>query len=206
MRLLLLGALTMLLANCASVSTLQTARVLDEGDSFHSIGLSLYSSDDFIGGDDISLPLIEYTYRRGVWEDIDFGIKLALIGASVIDMKYNLISDDKLALATGVGIGYLSYTSTVNGQDSDSTIIDFILPLYLSYDIGEKTTLYSAAKYMFRTISNDVVSTEDDSLVSATGGVQLGRKSGVFLEASLISSLDTDFSGTQFNGSYFFRF
>ena len=46
----------------------------------------------------------------------------------------------------------------------------------------------------------------DGSLLSNTLGIKIGEKAGVFMEGSLITGLDNDFSGTQFNGAYFFRF
>ena len=207
-KIVVLLILPLLLAHCASVSTLQTGRVLKKGDSFHTLGVGTYGSDDFLGGNDISLPLIEYTYRRGFWKDIDAGIKLAIIGSTMVDVKYNLVDGDKFALATGLGIGYLSFTSEFNGVEQKSTIIDFMLPLYLSYDVGQKVTLYGAPKFMFRTISASSGGTVsgDGSLLSSTLGVKWGVESGVFLEGSLIAGLDSDFTGTQFNGAYFFRF
>lgn len=204
--LIILLPLLALLANCASVSTLQTARVLKEDDSTHSIGLGTYSSDDFVGGGSISMPVIEYTYRRGMWKDIDLGVKLAIIGSTVVDLKYNLINGEKFALATGVGLGYLSFTSTVGAQEQKSTILDLMVPLYLSYDINKTFSVYGAGKYMLRTISSDVAMSGDGSLVSSSLGVKWGQSSGVFLEGSLIAGLDNSFSGTQFNTSYFFKF
>ncbi len=207
-KILLLAVLAASVTHCASVSTLQTGRVLEKGENSHSFGLSLYSSDDFIGGDDISgLPVFEYAYRRGMWDDIDVGIKIAIIGTAVLDMKYNLVNGEKFALATGAGLGYLSFTSTSNGQDQESTILDFIVPLYASYDLGEKFTVYGAAKYLLRTITADgVVDAEDGSLGVGSLGIQWGRKSGVFLEGTMMAGLDNDFSGTQLSGSYFFQF
>ncbi len=193
------------MVRCASVSTLQTARVLDKDDSFHSVGLSFYSSDDFLGGDDISIPLLEYTYRRGVWDKIDMGLKLAIIGTAVVDAKYNLINSENWALATGLGLGYLSFESTVGGTTETSTILDFFVPVYLSYDFSKTMTVYSAAKYMLRTISGDGIS-GDGSLLSSTLGLKLGDQSGIFFEGTLISGLDSDFTGQQLSGSYFFRF
>lgn len=212
---ILILSIPVFLVGCASVSTLQTGRVLEKDKSFHSFGVGTYSSDDFLGGDKISLPLLEYTYRRGVWKNIDVGVKLAIIGSAMVDLKYNLLNGEKWALATGLGVGYLSYTSTVgvsngsNGsvnQELESSIVDLMVPLYLSYDTSEAFTIYGAGKYMFRFINSDGASGEDASLLSSSLGVKWGQKSGVFLEGSLITGLDNDFSGTQFNGAYFFRF
>ncbi len=201
----LLAVVSLSAIGCASVSTLQTARVLDEGDSFHSLGLAFYSSDDFLGGDEISIPLLEYTYRRGVWDKIDLGLKLALLGSAVVDAKYNLINGENWALATGLGLGYLSFESTVSGTNQKSTILDVFVPVYLSYDFSKTTSVYSAAKYMLRTVSGSGVA-GDGSMLSSTLGVKLGDQSGVFLEGSLITGLDNDFTGNQLSGSYFFRF
>jgi hypothetical protein len=205
-KIILYLSVTFVFANCASVSTLQTARVLEEGDSFHAIGMGFYSSDDFIGGSDISLPLIEYAYRRGIWKDLDFGVKIAIIGTANVDVKYNLINGEKFALATGLGLGYLSFESESNGETAESSIIDLMIPLYASYDVSKMTSLYGATKYMLRTVSSDASSSADGSLLSNTLGIKIGEKAGVFMEGSLITGLDNDFSGTQFNGAYFFRF
>lgn len=197
-----------LLCQCASVSTLQTARVLEKGDSVHSIGLAMYNSDDFLGGDDISSPILEYSYRRGMWDKIDIGLKLAVIGTAVVDLKYNLLNGEKFALATGLGLGYLSFESEVGTVKQSSTVIDLILPLYASYDVAEMTTLYAAAKYFYRSVSADgnVQANGDGSMVSSSLGIKYGNQMGIFLEGSLIAGLDNEFTGTQFAGSYFFRF
>lgn len=193
---------------CASVSTLQTGRVLKKGEDYHSVGLAMYSSDDFIGGESISLPLVEYTYRRGFAEKLDFGVRLTLIGSAVADVKYNLINGENFALATGLGVGYLSFTSTFSGQETKSNIIDFIAPLYLSYDLSSLFTVYGAGKYMYRLITTDAEdsSSSGGSLVSSSLGVKWGEKAGVFLEGSYIAGLDSDFTGLQYNLAYFFRF
>jgi hypothetical protein len=195
------------LAHCVSVSTLQTARVLEKDDWYQSLGLAFYNSDDFLDQGIISIPLLEYTYRLGIWKNIDVGAKITNIGGLEGDLKYNLIDSDHFAMATGFGIGYFTFTSTVGTVETQSTIIDLILPVYLSYDVGEKVTLYSAAKYIFRSLSSVAsVNNGDGSLASGTLGVQLGRESGVFIEGSVIVGLENNFTGNQFNTSYFFRF
>ena len=197
--------LALSLCHCASVSTLQTGRVLDEGESSHAIGLGTYSSDDFLGGSKISLPLLEYSYRRGMWEDIDVGVKLAIIGSLNLDMKYNFVNGEKFAMATGIGLGYLDFESTTGTTKSKATILDFVLPLYLSYDVGDMTTLYGAGKYILRTVSSDLNVSSDGSMASTSLGVKVGKTSGMFLEGSLITGLGNSFSGTQFNAAYFFE-
>jgi hypothetical protein len=196
-----------LLANCASISTLQTGRVLEKDKSQHAIGVATYSSDDFVGGESISLPLLEYSYRRGVWDKIDVGAKIALIGSMNADIKYNLVNDEKLAISTGFGLGYLPFESQIGDVQSKVTIIDFTIPLYLSYDVTEMLTAYSAGKYLYRSVSTEgTLSAIDGSMASGTLGVQYGKQAGIFVEASFISGLDNSFSGTQFNFSYFFGF
>ncbi len=198
--------LLLLLCHCASVSTMQTAEVLPVGESSHAVGVGTYSSDDFVGGDDISLPLIEYAYRRGMWDDIDVGLKLALIGSITADMKYNFLKSGDFAMATGLGLGYLNFESESMSVTQKVTIIDLILPLYVSYNVAKMTSLYTAAKYIFRAISSDFANPGDGGLLSASLGVKIGDTSGLFLEGSLISGIDNDFTGTQLNGAYFFSF
>ena len=202
-------AMLLVLANCASLSTMQTARVLEKGESEHALGLGFYNSDDFLGGDDISIPVLEYQYRRGIWNNFDAGIKLTNLGSLVLDGKYNLVNGQKWALATGLGLGYLDFESTVGNVTAKSTIIDVMLPLYLSYDVGVMTSFYGAAKYVLRSISTSggtITGGGDGSLISGSLGLKVGKTSGALLEASLVSGLDNDFAGTQFNAGYFFSF
>ena len=205
---ILLTLLTAMLANCASLSTMQTARVHKPGKSQHALGFGFYNSDDFIGGDAISIPVLEYAYRRGVWDDIDLGIKLTNLGAMVGDLKYNLVDGKNWAVATGLGIGYLDFESSSNGVTATSTIIDIIVPIYLSYDFSKMTSLYSAGKYIQRAIStsDSGITTEDGGMMSASLGFKYGDSAGVLLEGSFVSGLDNDFTGSQFNFGYFFSF
>lgn len=206
-KIILLFGLQFFIAHCASVSTLQTARVLDEGDAYHSVGMAFYSSDDFLGGEKISLPLLEYSYRRGVWKDIDVGFKLALIGSASVDAKYRLIDGEQWALSTGIGLGYLSFESSFGDVKQQSTLVDIILPLYLSYDVSKMATVYSAAKLMYRSISGSQgIVSGDGSILASTLGFKWGDRAGVFIEGSLLTGLEESFNGSQFSGAYFFRF
>ncbi|MEM7646887.1 MAG: hypothetical protein AAF203_08265 [Pseudomonadota bacterium] len=204
-RLLVLIATPFLLCHCASISTLQTARVLEKGESQHNVGVGFYTSDDFLGGEDLTFPMLEYSYRMGVWDKIDAGLKISLIGTAVLDAKYNLVNGENFALATGLGLGYLSIDSGPEDAEMTTTIIDVILPLYASYDISKMFGFYSAGKFLFRSVSADGEVEGDGSMLSATLGIKYGDSSGVMLEGSLLSGLDSDFTGSQFNFGVFFE-
>ena len=75
----------------------------------------------------------------------------------------------------------------------------------MSYDVSKMGTIYGAGKYIHRSISSDGDVTGDGSMVSGSLGFKYGKTAGVLFEGSLINSLDSDFTGTQFNFGYFYE-
>lgn len=187
---------------CVSMSSLQTARTLDEGQSQQTVGGGVYNSKETIGTIEYetNLPYIEYSYRRGFKKDLDAGLKLTFVGAYAADIKYQLIDGDAWAISTGLGVGYMSYKISSGGQDSTVKFLDFMLPLYVSYDFSKSFSVYMTPKYIHRSISGDASGT--DSITGAAIGTKIGEKSGVYLEAAMIKGKNSN-SITQYNLSYF---
>lgn len=205
---LLLGSL---LSACASMSGLQTARVLKKGEAESSFGGGQYSSEAIETatgktGAKLSAPFIEYTYRQGLTDKWDAGLKLTLIGTAVLDAKYSLYSGDKLAFAVGAGLGYLDIESSekdASGSKTKSTIIDIILPLYASYDFTDQFALYLVPKYIQRNISG--ASSGSASLIGSSLGFKIGKDWGAYVEGSFFKDTKTDFKGTQANLAFFWK-
>ena len=197
---------------CANVSALQTARALKSGDSELAVGggyftmpalndvleeaaMESMTSDDV--DTSIEIPYLEVSYRHGLGSDMDFGIKLTLVGTLAADFKYQFLDVNGFSLAAGAGLGafYLS-------SDSDNfTMVDAMIPIYASYDVSEAFALYVSPKYILRTINGEPL-----HLGGLTAGTKMGKDMGVYLELSYLQYLDNfDIPEIlQFNAAYFF--
>ncbi|MBC85560.1 MAG: hypothetical protein CL677_00150 [Bdellovibrionaceae bacterium] len=198
------------LMGCASMSGLQTARVLEKGKVQSTFGGGYYSSGDIAAsvndtedGEDIDMPFLEYSYRQGVGHNWDVGLKVTLIGTAVLDGKYNFYSGDKWALAAGLGLGYLSIETESGDEKSETTILDFMLPLYASYDVSEKVSIYTVPKYIHRSISGE--GSGSSALLGATLGLKIGKEWGSMLEVGQFRDLDEDLDISQANVAFFWH-
>lgn len=209
-------AFSALTTACVNSSTLQTAKALDPGHQRVLVGGGFYSSPDInadaseASSSDVTLamPYMELGYRRGIVDKVELGAKVTVPGTAGIDGKYQFLDAGKLALAAGVGVGYLKLTSGSEGMETTSTIVDATVPLYASYDVAKAFAVYTAPKYVMRFASSTDEMGESSSgvnhLVGATVGTRLGNRWGLFLETSYLKSVSSDFDAFQVNGSIFF--
>ncbi len=209
-------AFSALTTACVNSSTLQTAKALDPGHQRVLVGGGFYSSPDInadaseASNSDVTLamPYMELGYRRGIVDKVELGAKVTVPGTAGIDGKYQFLDAGKLALATGLGVGYLKLTSGSEGMETSSTIVDATVPLYASYDVAKAFAVYTAPKYVMRFASSKDEMGESSSginhLVGATVGTRLGNNWGLFLETSYLKSVSSDFDAFQVNGSIFF--
>lgn len=195
--------LGLVLTRCASVSTIQTARVLAPEKEQHAFGGGMYSSQDkTASGVDFSSSFLEYSYRRGWIDKVDYGLRITLIGTGLADIKYNLINDEKLAVAVGGGLGYMSISSGTGDSKTETQIYDFNFPLYASYDFNELVSVYTSPKFIIRYSTSESESASE-TLMAATLGVKVGKEKGVLLEATGFQSTNNQLSGSQVNGMFF---
>jgi hypothetical protein len=197
-------------------STLQTAKALDPGKQRILVGGGYYASPSLDAdasettGEDVSLkmPYMEVGYRRGIVDKVEVGAKVTIPGTAGLDAKYELLNNGKFAVAAGAGLGYLKITSGTEGAETSSTIIDAIVPAYASYDIAKSLALYASPKYVMRyaksTDENMMSASGMNHLVGGTLGTKIGNGAGLFMEASYLKSVSSDFDSFQVNGSVFF--
>lgn len=209
-------ALALLSAACVNSSTLQTAKALDPGKQRVLVGGGFYASPSVDAdasettGEDTSLamPYMELGYRRGIVDKVELGAKVTVPGTAGIDGKYELHDDGKFAVAAGLGMGYLKLSSGSEGMETSTTLIDAIVPVYASYDLAKAFAVYASPKYVLRYAKSVDEMAETSSgtnhLVGGTLGTKLGNGFGLFLEASYLKSVSSDFDAFQVNGSLFF--
>lgn len=216
--------------SCISMSSLQTAEILKQGEGRVLFGLGYYTSpainkaiDDLdeatnntTKNDDLKMPYIELGYRRALSETFELGFKYTFPGSLGLDGKFGLLNTENFDLALGLGVGYLTYASESSGTTSNSptkfksTIIDFTVPLYTSYRINESFALYMSPKYIVRSISSsdtsDGVSTTSKGsqhFAGASIGTMIGSDKGVAIEVTYVKDQSSKFDIMQVGGALF---
>lgn len=194
------------------MSSLQTARTLEPGQSEYAVSVGSYTSEAItdslrkegeVKGEKLSLPFMEVSYRQGLSKSIDGGLKLSLSGAAMLDGKYSLIEGEKFATSIGAGLGYFSIESESGGVKSSTTVMDFVIPLIVSYDFTQTFSLYGAPKYVLRNISGN--GSGSTQLAGGTVGVKVGKTWGGYFEASQLKDTKSEFTLSQANVALFWE-
>ena len=188
----LIPAALLFLSSCASMSTMQTARTIAKGEVGFGFGGGMVKSELPLGDLDtisINAPFVEASARYGVTDNLDFGVKITIIGTACVDGKYQFMGtkESKLAGAVGIGVGYLSVTS----GDWKSKIFDIMSPLYFSYHPATWLAVYCSPKYTLRLNSysdNKNKGTSTSSWYGVTGGMRLGKRVAFLAEYSYFAN------------------
>lgn len=119
---------TLLFTGCASVSTMQTAGVVPEGE----IRWAIASTGTGGEGDTkpSADPNFEASVRYGVAENVDIGLKLNFLGAQ-LGAKYQFLRGN-FDLALDLEVGY-QWVRTSGTDDPSSHVLEFQLPLLMEY-------------------------------------------------------------------------
>lgn len=194
---------------CVSMSSLQTAETLEKGKTQSTFGGGYYSSEETSNNTALStkLPYFEYSYREGLADNLDGGIKLTIIGSAAADLKYRLHKGEKFNFSVGGGLGYMSVKSSAGSTDVENTIIDFMVPVYASYRFDPSWAAYLTPRYVLRMNSQSGASsgTSTASLAGGAAGVKIGHSWGAYLEAAYQKQLGSSFSLMQYNVSLFWE-
>jgi hypothetical protein len=202
----------LLMTACASMSSMQTGEVLEDGKTQWTVGGGTYNSKAFSTAvekdennvlEDVNLPYLEASYRMGLGNKFDVGAKLTLIGTMVADGKYQFYDGEAFDASIGLGLGYMSIETESNDVKSKTTIVDVMVPAYLSYKATETITPYISPRYILRNISGEGDS-GSASLIGATAGLKAGNEWGGYFEYGYQKSLKNDFSAGQVNVALFF--
>ena len=129
----LMFLLALMFNACASVSTMQTAAVVPEGELRWAMASTATGTD----GEQVSAkaePNFEVGVRYGVAENVDIGLKLNFLGAQ-LGAKYQIMNGD-FDLSIGLEAGYQWLKSKDTGDDPDDPSTHAIilqLPLLMEY-------------------------------------------------------------------------
>ena len=97
--------LAQLAAGCVSLSTLQTARAVPEGELRPAVGVSVGSVSAPKSQTSLTLPVPEVGLRYGLGGGRDFGIKASPLGSQV-EAKQELISSGGFVLALAPALAF----------------------------------------------------------------------------------------------------
>jgi len=187
---IVLWLLVLIFTGCASMSTMQTARVTEKGKFDYLVdgGFSHYvtpqSPTDFLN----SFRFAELGVRYGVSDHLDAGLKINSGFTMLLDLKYQLLGDKNSILAGSVGLGgsYMSFKF----EDARTRQYHALLPFYFSYHPVDWISLYCSPKYIFEISNNyDFKTNEGDIGFShwygASGGIRIGKRIAFLAEYSL---------------------
>jgi len=200
--------IAMYTTGCSSLSTMQTARVVDKDDILTTIGFSSVKTEYPIGTIDtikLNTPFAEISGRYGLGNNFDIGAKLTIIGTATIDGKYQFLGDNisKVAGSCGLGFSYFSFESGNN----KSRITDIMIPTYFSYHPAKWFSIYSSPKYILKINSYTSDKTNGCSIshwYGGTVGIKLGNRTGFLIEYSFFGQSNYKRPVTQLTAGFCF--
>lgn len=204
-----LAAAAGLQSGCVSMSSMQTGEVVKTGSAQQTFGGGYYTSPDLLGtkdAKDLQIPTLEYSYREGIMDKVDVGLKLTPTNY-VLDGRYQVVQGDAFDMSVGGALGYGSYTISLNtgsGSSSETraTIVDLMIPATASYTANEWFTAYLSPRLVYR-ITSGSSSTGTATLAGATVGAKFGQDWGAYVEAATLREIGQSFNANQVNVAFF---
>ncbi len=210
-KMLLVAGLMLALSQtaCMSLSTMQTGETLPPGQTQWTFGSGSYTYEQSYpypddGKDSLTGEYYEMSFRHGLGDRMDWGARLMFLGNAVVDLKYQFIDGVRFDAAVGAGLGYLNISSDDGtGEEESTTMLDVVVPLYLSYQYSPLFTPYLAPRLVWRRQSAEAEGSQ--TLLGVTAGLKIGVNYGAYLEFGYQKDLRSDFSARQFNFAWFWR-
>ena len=213
MRLILIALLGALATQgCVSMSSLQTAETIEKGKHQWTVGTGTYSSKQKLDATttvDISgAPYFESTYREGLGENLDYGLKVTIIGSYGADVKYRLVKGENFQFSVGGALGYSDFSRDYGSGNVKNTYIDVMVPLYLSYRFAPRFAVYANPRFDYRAAhySGVVEANANQNFAGGAAGVKIGHDWGLYAEAAYMKDLGrSDLNVMQYNASIFWE-
>ncbi len=169
-----------MLVKCASFSTYQTAETLkpDEKQIGFGFGMLNHLGESFDSSDDILVipPIIpsgDIFARFGIVENFDAGIKITIPLAALIDVKFQVLPNEILAVAPSLGFGFSLITFNYHAN------------LFISKR-SESLTFYFVPKYIY---GHSLDYKNWMHIYGIGSGIFIGREAGVWLDLNFLNSI-----------------
>lgn len=151
-------------ASCSTMSSFQDAHVLDPGKAHFFVAASTQTAvfdtskitkndGDPRGGPLGSTLQLESGARIGIFDGLDFGIRLTFVQPVAADIKFRLFQSGRSAeaIAFGYGGGFGSDSpDSIHGAHWNSRHRDFFLPYYWTRALTEEFDLTAAPRFSLR--------------------------------------------------------
>lgn len=166
-------AVAVVMTGCASLSTFQTAQVLEKGEK--QMGFALSASQIDVGdSDDAALEAVtilvpEFFYRAPIGEKSEFGVKLTPTSL-VADGKYQLVDSTPFDMAADLGLGFFAFAA----EGEALVVVDIHPAIIASLNLSESVSLNLTPKFIVRYIAAGGES-ETSYLNGGTIGLALGK-------------------------------
>ena len=135
--------LACLFSGCASVSTLQVPGTVPKGEVRY--GLNVSATGGTGDADSSTDPNFEASFRWGIVDHFDLGLKINLLGAQ-IGAKYQFL-EGNFDLALGLELGY-QYVLVGGTEDPKTHLLAAQLPLLMEYHFNEYVGLAFGPKFL----------------------------------------------------------
>ncbi len=166
-------------SSCISISSLETARVVEPKKFGVGIGTGLpnYSYKDDERETKVVSVVSEISWRYGLVDQLDLGLNLKVVGLLGMDLKYQFLGDatSLFAAAAGFEAGYF-FIPTIDYNDANT--FETAIPLFFSYHPTENFAVYINPKYIYRKYG----SIESTSFIGGVGGLRIGKSKAGFIE------------------------
>ncbi|NCN27198.1 hypothetical protein GW915_06430 [bacterium] len=191
----LLSALAsvLMLNNCASVTNLQSAETLPEGEYSHTIAagygeVNLDNDNGVIG----SAAAFDYMLRYGLTDQDEIGFRLVNFATYFQgDYKRKLYDDGAVKLSAGLGLGGTKVTIGVGTSETSLTFVDVFVPVYADYWFDDLKAIFISPKYML-SFSSGGGSSETFHRLGGSVGFRWGKSQGVLTEVGYLKTLSED--------------
>ena len=190
---------------CMNASSLQSPRTLKPGEERATVGVGYTAIEE---GDILAPYFLEFSYRAGIIENLDAGLKVTLLGSTSIDGKYQFLDLEGLSMSAGLSLGGYQISITSTGADGEeieasTNVLDVAVPVFVGYDVADWFTVYAVPKYVMRSSFGTDQDTAFNHFYGATAGIKLGDTWGLFAEGSALAASEGD-AVMQGNLSFFY--
>jgi hypothetical protein len=135
--------------------------------------------------EDHIFPSIQLVYRRGIVENVDFGLKVVNFYNFGIDFKYQ-VTHGITEFSVGGAFAYAKTTSNDSTGDYLSTFYDIKIPFFITYNLSPYVSSTVTPIVMDRVILETNPSGKETKHIIFSGGsysLKLGKSWGVVAEA-----------------------
>jgi hypothetical protein len=176
------GIVSLTLAGCPSLSTMQTPRTVPQGQvrfgiGFEAVGIKTAARTDSASGvttpaQSVTFPQFEFTARYGLTDNLDIGGKLYLIGAE-LGLKYQFLRGP-LDVAIAPAASYISFGSSSDSSSGSISATYLHLPLLFGLNLNDTVTISFGPKLLYTIASVTTSNSTNDRSSAATSGLWVG--------------------------------